>query len=240
MNRILLLLILTMTVHASELDLVKQFFSPHGISNKEFLYTGEMYRLYLDQTTLGEELPTNIEISYKKVEKNDTSAVYSVLLSQDSVGANYYIYLSNIENTWKLRALRSLALPPLYYMALEEFKKKENKSAEDSLDIKIMTLATSTDTEIKQFLIDHEAEFNELVKLAQKDFDAASKTTKKLCVNTLVNNGSGVLEFIISGMIDNSVGFLYVPDNATPPPITEDRYILIDEIVPNWYIFKTT
>jgi len=47
-------------------------------------------------------------------------------------------------------------------------------------------------------------------------------------------------EFIIGGMLDNTVGYLYVKDIANLPEINPSRIIMIREIGNGWYIFKTT
>ncbi len=47
-------------------------------------------------------------------------------------------------------------------------------------------------------------------------------------------------EFIIGGMVDNTVGYLYVKDIKNLPKINPSRIIMIREIGNGWYLFKTT
>jgi len=47
-------------------------------------------------------------------------------------------------------------------------------------------------------------------------------------------------EFIIGGMIDNTVGYLYIPGNTDVPEMNPKRLIMLREIGNGWYLFKTT
>jgi len=48
------------------------------------------------------------------------------------------------------------------------------------------------------------------------------------------------LEFVIGGMTDNSVGYLFVKDIRNKPSMTPNEFIMIREIGNGWYLFKTT
>ncbi len=48
------------------------------------------------------------------------------------------------------------------------------------------------------------------------------------------------LEFIIGGMTDNSVGYIFVKDKKNKPLMTPNSVIMIREIGNGWYLFKTT
>jgi hypothetical protein len=47
------------------------------------------------------------------------------------------------------------------------------------------------------------------------------------------------IEIIIGGVTDNTVGFLYAPDNR-PPLVGPSEYIWVEKIADNWYLFRTT
>lgn len=48
------------------------------------------------------------------------------------------------------------------------------------------------------------------------------------------------LDFEIGGMLDNTVGYLFVPENGYVPEMEANRIIMIREIGEGWYIYKTT
>jgi hypothetical protein len=51
--------------------------------------------------------------------------------------------------------------------------------------------------------------------------------------------GNGI-QFLIGGMVDNTVGYLFVKDKKDLPPMNPDRVIMIKEIGKGWYLYKTT
>jgi hypothetical protein len=51
--------------------------------------------------------------------------------------------------------------------------------------------------------------------------------------------GNGI-NFLIGGMLDNTVGYLYVKDKNDLPEMNSDSVIMIREIGDGWYIYKTT
>ena len=78
------------------------------------------------------------------------------------------------------------------------------------------------------------------------EFDA-SNTIQPQLDDLLIDNvgraGSGSsknLEFIIGGMVDNSVGYFYLKDKKNKPFMSTNGYIMIREIGNGWYLFKTT
>jgi hypothetical protein len=52
--------------------------------------------------------------------------------------------------------------------------------------------------------------------------------------------GGGCLVFSIGGMMDNTVGFLYVKDKKHLPKMDDSGVIMIREIGDGWYLYKTT
>lgn len=51
--------------------------------------------------------------------------------------------------------------------------------------------------------------------------------------------GNG-LNFLIGGMVDNSVGYLYVKDKKDLPEMSANDIIMLREIGDGWYLYKTT
>jgi soluble cytochrome b562 len=52
--------------------------------------------------------------------------------------------------------------------------------------------------------------------------------------------GGKCLNFLIGGMMDNTVGFLYVKDKIDLPKMHESQVIMLREIGDGWYLYKTT
>lgn len=66
---------------------------------------------------------------------------------------------------------------------------------------------------------------------------------QKLFISSVLTGGyelGNCINFLIGGMVDNSVGYIYVKDKKDLPEMNSDRVIMIKEIGKGWYIYKTT
>lgn len=66
---------------------------------------------------------------------------------------------------------------------------------------------------------------------------------QKLFISSVSTGGyelGNCLNFLIGGMVDNTVGYIYVKDKKDLPEMNSDRIIMIREIGNGWYIYKTT
>lgn len=99
-------------------------------------------------------------------------------------------------------------------------------------------------------------EFERLKSMAlkEKDNQEPKENTKNLIESEAANYKklfiSGVsfggyitcncLNFSIGGMIDNTVGYIYVEDKKNLPSMNPSRIIMLREIADGWYLYKTT
>lgn len=66
---------------------------------------------------------------------------------------------------------------------------------------------------------------------------------RKIFISSVSTGGyqlGNCINFLIGGMIDNTVGYLYVTDKKYLPEMSPERVIMIKEIANGWYIYKTT
>jgi hypothetical protein len=66
---------------------------------------------------------------------------------------------------------------------------------------------------------------------------------RKLLISSVSTGGwelGNCINFLIGGMVDNTVGYLYVKDKRDLPEMNTDRVIMLREIAEGWYIYKTT
>jgi len=134
----------------------------------------------------------------------------------------------------------------------ETFKSKEDFYQE--LDNIKLTLALD-DTIIEHFEKNRE-KFEELKREIQNTkFDKDEKSYRKINLGEQITidykkllisristffNCESCFEFVIGGMIDNTVGYLYIPDKQDVPKMNPSRIIMIREVGNGWYLFKTT
>ena len=241
MRILIILLLLPLTAFADEQQLVKQFFSRDGIKNKKDVYSGEMLTHYLDKPTLGESLPNGIEIGLRELEKTPKREIYAVLLSKGGKSQDWYIYLVNEQNKWKISAVRNLALPGLFFMVLEEVQSKTDRTKEEEYHYQNMLLTLKLDSELKEFLLKNIDSLNAIAAEATQGLPSATETAKKLNLNFVEYDAeTGIVDVNIGGILDNSVGYIFVPKSSTVPRMTDDNYIYIEHVSGNWYVYKTT
>lgn len=66
---------------------------------------------------------------------------------------------------------------------------------------------------------------------------------KKLFISSISTGGyelGNCINFLIGGMVDNSVGYFYIKDKKDLPKMNPSRIIMIREISNGWYMYKTT
>jgi len=66
---------------------------------------------------------------------------------------------------------------------------------------------------------------------------------QKLFISSVSTGGyelGNCINFLIGGMLDNSVGYIYIKDKKDLPEMNPSRIIMIREIGNGWYIYKTT
>jgi len=118
-------------------------------------------------------------------------------------------------------------------------------------------LTLELDDNIAKHFLTNQSEFERLKNLAliqlEKEKADEEKSIKlienlkpdyqKLFISSVSTGGyelGNCINFLIGGMVDNSVGCLYVKDKKDLPEMNSDRVIMIREIGNGWYIYKTT
>jgi hypothetical protein len=119
-------------------------------------------------------------------------------------------------------------------------------------------LTLELDENIIKHFYKHKASFEHIKEVALKEL--STKHTGKNRSIRLVENlksdyrnllissvsfgdyrlGGNCLAFSIGGMLDNTVGFLYVKDKKDLPEMNDYRVIMVREIGGGWYLYKTT
>ena len=113
------------------------------------------------------------------------------------------------------------------------------------------------DKNIKKHFWENQSEFEKLKNYALKqienqniDEERSIKLIEDLKANyerlfiSSVSTGGyelgNCINFLIGGILDNSVGYIYVKDKKDLPEMNPDRIIMLREIGNGWYIYKTT
>ena len=243
MNRYLLLILLLFVSNfsqAAEPEVLASFFGHSGIRDKSSVYHGEMLENFTDKPTLGEGMPNNVQYTVRKLDESQNKAVYAVLLSDGQHSQDWYAFLVKESDIWKLSAVRCLALPGVFYMALQELEKKSPRTEKEEWQYQNMLLTIKSDSDLKQYLRSHFFEFKTVAKLYSEGNKEQAKIAAKALLTSFIESDDGTIKLNIGGILDNSVGFLYVPPGAHPPKMSADEIIYVEEIDDGWFIYKTT
>lgn len=147
-------------------------------------------------------------------------------------------------------------------IAKSKKKKKDNFAMFTSRDdynfqLGNVKLTLELDDNIAKHFVANQAEFERLKNLAltqlEKENVDEERSIKlienvkadyqKLFISSVSTGGyelGNCINFLIGGMVDNSVGYIYVNDKKDLPEMNPSRIIMIREIGNGWYIYKTT
>jgi hypothetical protein len=118
-------------------------------------------------------------------------------------------------------------------------------------------LTLELDDNIAKHFVTNQTEFERLknlamIQLERKKVDeersiilieSLKSDYQKLFISSVSTGGyelGNCINFLIGGIVDNSVGYIYVKDKKDLPEMNPDRVIMIKEIGNGWYIYKTT
>ena len=103
----------------------------------------------------------------------------------------------------------------------------------------------------------HRSEFLKLEKMRAKEYPLTARDTIMMTMNVgkktrkqmnklllrdiLIDpHARGTVLYLVGGVSDNSVGYMYQPDPAKLPPVSAGYFILIRPLGNGWYLYKTT
>lgn len=223
------------------------------LSNRQALGSPEARQL-LSGEALDWKMPTfgKIAASPDKIVLTDTKAAVGRVqwFGRDDYVADLYFYLT-FDGAWKVQAVRRLALTGIIEGAYRYLKTKPNPTPEEQNDLGNFELLLASDAALRKWFNDNVATMNKLYEMSRvmKKGDYSSqndpkyadikKLMKSLHLGSIEVGLDGSVEFIIGGVTDNTVGFLYSPTNK-PPAISSESYIWVEEVAPKWFIFRTT
>lgn len=221
------------------------------LSNKQALQTPEARQLLAGEA-LEWKMPTFGPLAAapdKIVLLDAANAVGRIqLIGQDKHVTDFYFYLT-MQGSWKVTCMRALALTGIIEGAYQYLKTKPNPTAEEKEELGNYELVLASDESLRQWFAKNAASMNALYEMSRglkkgfeekhPRYEEIKARLKALHFVSIEVDTDGTVEFIIGGVTDNTVGFLYSPANQ-PPMISSNSYIWIEEVAPRWFIFRTT
>lgn len=184
-------------------------------------------------------------------------------------GSDTYVFLVK-DTVWKITAFRALAMTSNIQKTIEKYAsinelgidsliEKEKQSLHPSFKTKQefsylidnAKLTVELDDNIIQHLNNNKTEFEQLKQYCINYRNTVGSKDKEETIITIPNEYKNLLlgsiyytkdyiKFLIGGMGDNEVGYLYIEEKSKVPQMNSKDYILIREIVSGWYLFKST
>lgn len=194
----------------------------------------------MNKPTVGQTLQKEVNITFRKLDEHGVHAVYAIDIAHPSWTENWYAFLVSEQGRWKLSAIRQLALTEPIFAVAETLRDKPNRTESEEWNYQNTLLLLKSDQELKIYLTDHLEEFNAIKDAYLKgDKTIADKTARTLFVS-LRDTVNELIDLTLGGTIDNTAGYLYLPEGKSPPEMNPANYIYVEQITGNWYIYKTT
>jgi hypothetical protein len=250
----------------SPLRIVEKYVSPNEFPEKMRHFCCEMYQEWMAPKTLGQQLGATVQRDVHLLYQDTAKAVVTVWLHDSVTSMDVYFYLQH-RNVWTVYAVRSLVmrdfakqeLKHLDSIPLEQRGKSYTEKSGHTweFDYNNAMIWGSADTLLVSRFRSQQAEFEKLEKMREKKFPLKQtdsvytyalrdKKIKKQADKLFIRNilidkrAPGSILYLIGGVLDNTVGYLYQPDPTKVPQVSAGYFILIRPIGNGWYLFKTT
>lgn len=215
----------------------------------------------LSHPTFGESLSSPENASYHILHETDNSVIYSISLIEQGEHIDIYCYLSKYNNVWKIDAIRSMTETSKIERMVSKLTKKANLSESQKYLLENSRLILSSDEELKSYFESNVSKIQNIafsfenaktsttvchVTCENPNDGCASKTEnkivsmlKELNLHSVEKGSNGSLAVVIGEVKDTKVGFMYNASKRNIPQMNPDKFYYVEQISPNWYIFKT-
>lgn len=212
--------------------------------------------------TFGESIPQDsARIAYRLLEQDSTRAVFAVRVELADEGIDIYTFVEKLSGGWYIAALRALALTGIPQMVVDSVADPSQLPIAQRQIYENCKLVISSDDQLKKYFLEHQGQIERLyqlllqaetgdrfrceISISPSDDDTVAMTEGDLLLCDLNLSfaklrDDGTAAISIGGMVDNEVGYLFVPEGAQPPRMDPSEYIYVERIVGRWYIYKTT
>jgi hypothetical protein len=240
---------------------VERFYGREAFPERGEYLGGELAQ-FREARTPGSALPEGARVTVRPLRVHEDRAVVAVTVATADTTTDAYVYLNQNQGRWQITAFRALALPPLFFMAMDELRALPARTPEDERMLRNMQLTAASDSALKAYFVQHRPAIEALGRAAAQAgevtwlgadpadgegtlFPALLRIREQLRALDMEAVGrdrkaSGCVLLHIGGMIDNSVGYLHAPRGCQVPEMTPGGFIYVEEIAPGWYLYKTT
>ena len=221
--------------------LADMFFNKNSFPDKAKYFAGEMLN-EVNEQTIGEELNGKGKISFHQIKATNSTCVFSVEVETDNKIIDFYSYLVNDSNNWKIAVIRRFLLPSFIYTVRDSLQTLNALSASDSVFLISLQLFTASDAEVKNYLSSNFDKFQGLISLFNNnEKDKADIALASVGCNAIYNDRKypGCTFIQILNFENMEVGFIYAAGSILLPAISLEEFIYIEEVVSGWFVYRT-
>jgi len=219
--------------------LVNQFFSAANFPDKAKYFTDEMTQ-QLQYPTIGEELRGQATVKFREINKNNLEAVFSINISTQNDQKDFYCYLKN-EDGWKISAIRTFIIPVYYHQLADSILNDKSLTASEKWIAHSILLLAGTDEKLKEHIKLNFNEFKDiLARFLNEPGEEIKPMLQKLYLSSVLKPDqlAECVYFSIMEINYLEAGYIYCTDKAKLPPIDPVDFILVEEIVKDWYLYR--
>jgi hypothetical protein len=221
--------------------LVHEFFNSSSFLKKSNYYTGEMIT-DKELPTIGEELSdSNAQALFYKVKEEGDIQIFTVELELNEQVIDFYCYLKSVDNIWKIEAIRRFLLPGFLYSIRDSLSILSSPSAADINLQKTLELFTMNNARLKNYLSNNVDELLNVVwYFNQNESKEANTSLSSLGCNAVYkdNRFSNCVFIQINSFERMEAGFIYATDSSTIPPMSSTEFIYVEQVLPDWFIYR--
>ena len=225
---------LNFTFAGSNTGLIKQLFTDPNF-DKAAHFAGEMKER---KFSVGKDVTLKGVSSLGIGESQDESGEYEVIRASIEQGDDWFdlYFFVREEKIYAVRVLALMQIPKQIARSYDKVSEEDKRL----VDIEQIRLMIARDSELvafgKQNLDKFEAIFQ--AKSVRNGAKAEQILSELHFTSARFQNENFVLT--IGGVTDNTVGFMRVDKPSKLPKMSPHEYIMIEQIAPKWYLFKTT
>ncbi len=245
---------------------LRMYFEETSFPDFADFVTGSEKDYLLSQPPLGVDKPPEVRVAYRLLEDSGDRRIYAVECVGGKSYWDFYCYLVPEDGVWRFTAVRCLAWTVVSRMMLKECEESPAYADTHRVDCGQARLILSSDRVLKKHLTDNLEKFEQVIALrheivslekrvwgVSEDEDTKPraelrKTNRaerdlldELFIDKVsLTEGEGTVCFLVGGLLNNALSYLYIPDGVDPPAMSPDDYIYVEQIVPNWYLAKET
>jgi hypothetical protein len=221
--------------------LVDMFFNSGLFLEKSDYYTGEMTK-DIEQPTIGEELnDSDAQILFYEIKDAEYEKTFVIELELEGRVIDFYCYLKIVNGIWKIEAVRRFLLPGFLYSARDSLSNLSSPSAAVINLLTTLELFTMNDARLKNYLTNNLDGFTNVVwYFNQNEKEEVDKLLNTLGCNAVYkdNRFSNCIFIQINLFERMEAGFIYATDSSSTPPMSSAEFIYIEQVLPDWYIYR--